>query len=468
MSAERLRSVTVETEPGFPAPLRDRLGLATDPIHLSSRITPKGQEFVLVHSRPFSGAQMHMFLNSVAPYTDYRANNRRIYDRLVNPTPNRVREKPRRGEPEEDFEDMLQRVHRATDETGTGLAFSQFVAKVGREWTEALDDPNLDSVFVPLAALWCFRDLSATAHMQIEKWKELMPNKPERWGAEAVHNVLTHTSPNEQLEALREEYGRSRHEAWQNREEDPDGTEKAYERFGQNLSLYLDGLSEDERVNLVGKAYSELPGARRGHANHTLARRLIVDLKGRQHWIEMPYVYDLKVGRTDKLVFPEPILDIDDATIGISDKKGTSVKLEFADTGDDFEPQPWSIREYTLPESSYVNGRYPAIAWRVDRDGNKSFLSHSETATAVLEAGIPIRGIADSYLGKLLVRYFRQRGEQVESEADGKWLTRMGLPDSDSTRPITDRELPVWIQLPQHQPDLLSSQFIQAAEQLVA
>lgn len=450
----------------FPVPSFDKLGLAADALVVASTETETGQEFVLVHTRPFAGEALNYFLNNCSA-SSYSSTSRKHAQSTIKPLSVR-RLSTQASADDRNFIKHEARLHQQGGKFGIGNTMRAFERDVRQDWQDAFDDPLTDSVYYPLFRTQVYADLSEAAGWQVGEWKAQMPNKPSWWGAEAVHKVLMHVAPTDKLEALSKSYWNNRHLAWEQREQEPEGTQKAYEKFGQELSDYIDRLPQDVRDDIIGRAYSQLPGARQGSANHTLARRLIVDLAGQRHWIEMPYVYNTKPGATDELLFPEPEIEFVDCTVRLSDDNGTSVKLKVHSNDDATAPVKWSIDSYSLPATHYTSGRYPSVAWHVDRLGERVFYDQAATVRAAHEAGLPIQGTPDSYLGKLMIKYFGQEDEYQPSEPEMKWMTRMGLPGTNEKRDITIRELPVWIQLPQHQPDLLNSRFIKASEVVAA
>lgn len=145
----------------------------------------------------------------------------------------------------------------------------------------------------------------------------------------------------------------------------------------------------------------------------------------------------------------------------------------FGDSEDDIdtlEGVSWSSllpEKYEFPQLAYRVGLFAVSAWSKDENGVRSFHDHSTTAEAAQAARLPIQGQPDSYLGKLMVRYFSEPGE-FAPRVDGAWAFRVGLVPGGKKNKISIRELAPWIQLPMHQPDLVNSSFIQAAEALVS
>ncbi|HSW47861.1 MAG TPA: hypothetical protein VLG67_02160 [Candidatus Saccharimonadales bacterium] len=437
MHHEKLRTVTVEKEPSFPPPMRDRLGLAKDPIYLSSRQTQEGQEFVLVHSRPFLGEAMHTFLNTVAPYRKTHWNRRHA---AGNFTPAED-EHHLIHEPGREASDREEAMHRRVGKYGIGTEYIKFGKEVRRDWAKAFEDPETDTVFTPLSSLIAIADFKAFRDWQISQW---LPDTPDyegssrsrpRWVADMINGIYS-----------------SRH---------------LYATYDQNIRNFIASLDEAERDNLVGRALSgfEKPGFSHWHAHN-----LVLDLAGQRHWYSPLYKYGgFHVGLTDELEYPIPTIEFDGSNfVTISNDENVYVKLRFGEPEDATSQSPWTIESYKLPESYYELGRFAAVAWRINQDGQREFFDQQATVEAARNADIPILGVPDSYLGKILLRYFRQPGEYEESPAERKWLKEVGLPGSPIKRPITQRELPVWMQKEEHQQDLLNSQFLQAAEQLAA
>lgn len=441
MTPVRLRPV----EADFPMPAEDRLGLATDALLVASTETESGQDFIALHTRPFAGEALNVYLSMCAPAGN--RNTRRAYTQVIH-EPLEVHGKGSyESDADREFIRRQAKLHHSVGGFGIGVAMRAFEQEVRQDWHDALEDHQTDAVYYSLLRTDIYRDISVAAQWQIDQWKSQTTVQPQWWGAEAIYELLQSIAPTERLSELFAPYGKNRAE---------------YEAFGGSIRDYLGSLAPDVRDDVVGRAYSRLPGARTGSANHSHAQRLIVDSARQRHWIELPR------SQNGGSLFVEPTVGFEDnGTIRISSEDGVSVRLRIHESADDTAPATWAVGDYTLPGNYYESGRYPAVAWHVSAEGDRVFYDQADTVRVAREAGLPVRGTPDSYLGKLLLKYFGQPGEYQPSEPEMKWLKEMGLPGSDSKRSITPRELPVWIQLPQHQPDLLNSAFIQASEAVV-
>jgi len=76
------------------------------------------------------------------------------------------------------------------------------------------------------------------------------------------------------------------------------------------------------------------------------------------------------------------------------------------------------------------------------------------------EAGLTQTAVADGYLGRGLLLL-------AHPELAGAWQTLMSLGGPTKIRKITGREFPVWVDLPAHQPSLLSSPILTNVESLL-
>jgi len=103
-------------------------------------------------------------------------------------------------------------------------------------------------------------------------------------------------------------------------------------------------------------------------------------------------------------------------------------------------------------------GLSPVLAW--EAGPTRRFLGPEEMAGVAADAGLPSAGVADGYLGRgLLLLAHPQLAES--------WPTMMSLGGPTKIRKITGREFPVWIDLPAHQPSLLSSPILEHVELLL-
>jgi hypothetical protein len=103
-------------------------------------------------------------------------------------------------------------------------------------------------------------------------------------------------------------------------------------------------------------------------------------------------------------------------------------------------------------------GLSPALAWQAG--ATRRFLAPDELAGVAAESGLAETGIADGYLGRGLL--LLAHPALAES-----WQTMMSLGGPTKIRKITGREFPVWVDLPAHQPSLLSSPILRNVEGLL-
>ena len=104
-------------------------------------------------------------------------------------------------------------------------------------------------------------------------------------------------------------------------------------------------------------------------------------------------------------------------------------------------------------------GLCPALAW--EGGESRRFLAPDEAAGALDAAGVTLPGAADDYLGRALLLL-------AHRDVAASWRTMMSLGGPTKIRKITGREFPVWVDLPQHQPDLLASPVLERVERLRA
>jgi len=105
------------------------------------------------------------------------------------------------------------------------------------------------------------------------------------------------------------------------------------------------------------------------------------------------------------------------------------------------------------------SGLCPVLAWQ--SAPVRRFLSPDERAEALAEAGVALSGVADGYLGLGLLLL-------ANPDLAASWQTLMSLGGVTKIRKITGREFPVWVDLPAHQPALLSSPVLTRVERLLA
>ena len=104
-------------------------------------------------------------------------------------------------------------------------------------------------------------------------------------------------------------------------------------------------------------------------------------------------------------------------------------------------------------------GLCPVLAWQ--STPVRRFLSPDERAGALAEAGVTLSGVADGYLGLGLLLL-------ANPDLTASWQTLMSLGGVTKIRKITGREFPVWVDLPVHQPALLTSPVLARVEQILA
>jgi hypothetical protein len=102
-------------------------------------------------------------------------------------------------------------------------------------------------------------------------------------------------------------------------------------------------------------------------------------------------------------------------------------------------------------------GLSPALAW--EAGATRRLLAPEELAEVAAESGLAQTGIADGYLGRGLLLLAHPALAQ-------SWPTMMSLGGPTKIRKITGREFPVWVDLPAHQPSLLTSPILEHVERL--
>lgn len=102
-------------------------------------------------------------------------------------------------------------------------------------------------------------------------------------------------------------------------------------------------------------------------------------------------------------------------------------------------------------------GLCPVLAW--EAGPTRSLVGPEELAGVAAEAGLTQRGVADGYLGRGLLLLAHPNLAEA-------WPTLMSLGGPTKIRRITGREFPVWVDLPAHQPSLLSSPVLRKLESL--
>jgi hypothetical protein len=100
-------------------------------------------------------------------------------------------------------------------------------------------------------------------------------------------------------------------------------------------------------------------------------------------------------------------------------------------------------------------GLCPVLAW--EAGVTRRLLAQEELAGVAADAGLAPTGIADGYLGRGLLLL-------ANPELSESWQTLMSLGGPTKARRITGREFPVWVDLPAHQPSLLSSPLLRRIE----
>jgi hypothetical protein len=103
-------------------------------------------------------------------------------------------------------------------------------------------------------------------------------------------------------------------------------------------------------------------------------------------------------------------------------------------------------------------GLCPVLAWEAGT--TRRLVGPEELAGVAAEAGLTQTGVADGYLGRGLLLL-------AHPELAGAWQTLMSLGGPTKIRKITGREFPVWVDLPAHQPSLLSSPILTNVESLL-
>lgn len=103
-------------------------------------------------------------------------------------------------------------------------------------------------------------------------------------------------------------------------------------------------------------------------------------------------------------------------------------------------------------------GLSPVLAW--EAGAIRRLLGPEEMDGVAADSGLPKAGIADGYLGRGLLLL-------AHPNLADSWPTMMSLGGPTKIRKITGREFPVWVDLPAHQPSLLSSPILEHVERLL-
>jgi hypothetical protein len=103
-------------------------------------------------------------------------------------------------------------------------------------------------------------------------------------------------------------------------------------------------------------------------------------------------------------------------------------------------------------------GLSPVLAWEAGT--TRRLVGPEEVAGVATEAGLTQSGLADGYLGRGLLLLAHPNLAEA-------WPTLMSLGGPTKIRKITGREFPVWVDLPAHQPALLSSPVLRNVEGLL-
>lgn len=103
-------------------------------------------------------------------------------------------------------------------------------------------------------------------------------------------------------------------------------------------------------------------------------------------------------------------------------------------------------------------GLSPVLAW--EAGATRRLLGPEEMDGVAADSGLPKAGIADGYLGRGLLLL-------AQPNLADSWPTMMSLGGPTKIRKITGREFPVWVDLPAHQPSLLSSPILDNVERLL-
>ena len=103
-------------------------------------------------------------------------------------------------------------------------------------------------------------------------------------------------------------------------------------------------------------------------------------------------------------------------------------------------------------------GLSPVLAWEAGT--TRRLVGPEDVAGVATEAGLTQSGLADGYLGRGLLLLAHPNLAEA-------WPTLMSLGGPTKIRKITGREFPVWVDLPAHQPALLSSPVLRNVEGLL-
>lgn len=446
----------------IPEPVQDHLGLRLDPIYMAKGEDDQGEVFVAVHSRPFEGGPLHMLIEEVMPVK---------HTHWVRKHSSSILKFPDNADlgPYEDgsqsHNNKMQRIHSAREgASAIGDTYVKFSRDARRSWVDRLAVEDADAVYAPLTRMRIIDDFPPFADASIERWVddklEIIVGDIGEFTLPGLNKVLTQ----KYIDRISQTRSGSTH--WADVQMIQEGPAWFDDR--EQLVAYLGSLNEQERTDLVGQftaAYSW------EHGRSRPANRLLVDPSNADYWYHAPQVYDPNIETPagigmimDETQHPFPDIELrDDRTMTIS-HGAMYADFEFFDSERTSSGLDYRVTSYKDHEGAAQNGMHPGVAWRQLSDGSREFFDFDTTQRLVEEARIPVEGSVDTYLGKIMLRYYRQEGELEEDVGGQKWLSRMGLPGTDRKVPILQREVAVWTSLPQHASDLLSTEFVEGVE----
>src|SRR5262249_47470960 len=103
-------------------------------------------------------------------------------------------------------------------------------------------------------------------------------------------------------------------------------------------------------------------------------------------------------------------------------------------------------------------GLCPVLTWRTGPE-DRQFQAPDTWAVALSQSGVILSGVADDYLGRGLLL-------MADPGLAASWQTMMSLGGVTKARRMTGREFPVWVDLPAHQPHLLTSPLLTRVERM--
>ena len=395
----------------------DNLGLASDRFTLGVKKDGKDTVFVGLLKHPLAGGHFAQLLNSVSPFPDQNAWG--IIDDINLPI---LAERAYQKGLDRFTSEPIRLHERHLEDPRVGPHYIRFAEDHVDAWLKALKSNTGLRVFETLQRI---RFIDSTEDIRKELFSE---DGSSRQSLKVLIDVVAFARYRDGgISRALSQYDHGRFmDLWENKN-----------LRGKELAqAFLDTLTTKAEQEKFAIAYFKSRG------------QIIADLESHR------IIKDKLIGRSGKVKVK---FDGNGRNVMVSNNTGTKVVI--SPTEHNSARFNWKVIDYQFSKGYIRRSLYPAIAWKKDENGKRTFLTQKEAMLYVREFGLEEREQGDVKLGEIGVGYFSR-------DIIGKWPAKMTLKPLDGAhsrgdyfeQPMRGAQMPAWVGIERHKDELLRSE----------